>query len=228
MLQATIFPTKKSLETAPMQVIAPSFEIMHFPEAESILRHLELAGRVCYKSEDKITEESAGNFISRIVRSGHESVIEHAAATVRFVCDRGVSHELVRHRIASFSQESTRYANYAKDKFGREITVIRPFFWAEDSQAYAVWKEAMLAAEKAYMELTDAGARPQEARSVLPNSLKTEVVMTANLREWRHIFRLRCDGASHPQMRELTIPLLAEFSRRLPELFADLHEHFSA
>jgi thymidylate synthase (FAD) len=201
---------------------------MHFPDADSVLRHLELAGRVCYKSEDKITRESAGDFIGRIVRSGHESVIEHAAATVRFVCDRGVSHELVRHRLASFSQESTRYANYAKDKFGREITVIRPCFWEQSSQEYALWKNAMQAAETAYLALTDAGARPQEARSVLPNSLKTEVVMTANLREWRHVFRLRCDGPSHPQMRELTLPLLAEFHRRLPELFADLHERFLA
>lgn len=209
-----------------MRIIDPSFEIMHMAEPADLLRLLELAGRVCYKSEDRITEDSAADFIGRIVRSGHESVIEHAAATVRFVCDRGVTHELVRHRLASYSQESTRYANYAKDKFGREITVIRPHFWAEDDARYELWKQAMLAAEKAYLDLVDAGATAQEARSVLPNSLKTEIVMTANMREWRHVLKLRCDTPAHPQIRQVMLPLLAEFNRRLPALFGDLAARF--
>lgn len=210
-----------------MRIIDPSFEIMHMAESGDLLRLLELAGRVCYKSEDRITEGSAADFIGRIVRSGHESVVEHAGATVRFVCDRGVTHELVRHRLASYSQESTRYANYAKDKFGREITVIRPHFWAEDDARYELWKQAMLAAEKAYLDLVDAGATAQEARSVLPNSLKTEIVMTANMREWRHVLKLRCDTPAHPQIRQVMLPLLAEFNRRLPALFDDLAARFN-
>jgi thymidylate synthase (FAD) len=210
-----------------VRIIDPSFEIMHMAEPADLLRLLELAGRVCYKSEDRITEDSAADFIGRIVRSGHESVIEHAGATVRFVCDRGVTHELVRHRLASYSQESTRYANYAKDKFGREITVIRPHFWAEDDARYELWKQAMLAAEKAYLDLVDAGATAQEARSVLPNSLKTEIVMTANMREWRHVLKLRCDTPAHPQIRQVMLPLLAEFNRRLPALFGDLAARFN-
>jgi thymidylate synthase (FAD) len=196
------------------------------PASDDLLRLLELAGRVCYKSEDRITRDSAAEFIQRIVASGHESVIEHAHATVRFVCDRGVTHELVRHRVASYSQESTRYANYAKEKFGNEITVVRPFFWDVDSARYRTWVAAMRSAEEAYIRLIRDGARPQEARSVLPNSLKTEIVMTANVREWRHVFRLRCDTAAHPQMREIMLPLLEEFHERLPVLFADLYQRF--
>ncbi|WP_029894107.1 FAD-dependent thymidylate synthase [Desulfohalovibrio reitneri] len=209
-----------------MRVIEPSYEILHFPESHEMLRLLELAGRVCYKSEDRISQGSAEEFIGRIVARGHESVIEHANASVRFICDRGVTHELVRHRLAAYSQESTRYANYAKEKFGNEITVIRPFFWEEDDRRYVLWREAMEAAEKAYLGLIEAGAKAQEARSVLPNSLKTEIVMTANLREWRHVFRLRCDTASHPQMRQSMLPVLADFHRRLPVLFSDLWERF--
>lgn len=208
-----------------MRVIKPSHEILSLPSRE-ILRLLELAGRTCYKSEDKMTPETAEPFIARILKSGHESVIEHASATVRFVCDRGVTHELVRHRLASYSQESTRYANYAKDRFGGEITVIRPCFWPEGSPEYAAWLAAMEAAERAYLSLIEGGAKPQEARSVLPNSLKTEIVMTANMREWRHVFKLRCDSPAHPQIREIMLPLLGEFHERLPVLFADLHERF--
>ncbi len=208
-----------------MRVIKPSYEILSLPSREA-LRILELAGRTCYKSEDKMTPETAEPFIARIVKSGHESVIEHASATVRFVCDRGVTHELVRHRLASYSQESTRYANYAKDRFGSEITVIRPCFWQEGSSEYAAWLSAMESAERAYLSLIQGGAKPQEARSVLPNSLKTEIVMTANMREWRHVFRLRCDAPAHPQIREIMLPLLGEFHERLPVLFADLHERF--
>ncbi|WP_027367930.1 FAD-dependent thymidylate synthase [Desulfocurvibacter africanus] len=208
-----------------MRIIKPSYEILNLPSRET-LRILELAGRTCYKSEDKMTPETAEPFIARIVASGHESVIEHASATVRFVCDRGVTHEMVRHRLASYSQESTRYANYAKDRFGSEITVIRPCFWREGSTEYAAWLSAMEAAEQAYLGLIQAGAKPQEARSVLPNSLKTEIVMSANMREWRHVFRLRCDTPAHPQIREVMLPLLGEFHERLPVLFADLFERF--
>ncbi|MBU1001700.1 MAG: FAD-dependent thymidylate synthase [Proteobacteria bacterium] len=210
-----------------MRVVSPSFEIMSMPDGEDVLKHIEAAGRTCYKSEDKITPDSAAKFVKMILKSGHESVVEHASATVRFICDRGVTHELVRHRLAAYSQESTRYANYSKDRFGNEITVIRPVFWQQGSPEYERWERAMLATEAAYLEMVAGGARPEEARSVLPNSLKTEIVMTANLREWRHVFRLRCGGPAHPQIREIMLPLLDEFARRMPALFDDLREQFS-
>ncbi len=211
-----------------MKVIDPYFEILHMAGAGEVLRLLELAGRTCYKSEDRITDGSSGQFVKNIVKSGHESVIEHVAATVKVVCDRGVSHEIVRHRLCSFSQESTRYANYSKDKFGNEITVIRPFFFPEGSPAYQQWEKAVKVSEAAYLELLQQGARAQEARSVLPNSLKTEIVITANMREWRHIFELRCAKASHPQMRQVMLPLLAEFHSRIPVLFETAYNKYAA
>jgi len=146
--------------------------------------------------------------------------------TVRFVCDRGVSHELVRHRLAAYIQESTRYANYAREKFGNEITVIRPFFWAENTPAYQDWLSAMAHAERIYLKLIREGASPQEARSVLPNSLKTEVIMTANLREWKHIFKVRCSPAAHPQMREIMRPMLTDFYHRAPVVFEAEYREF--
>jgi thymidylate synthase (FAD) len=210
-----------------MRAVQPGHEILFIPRSEEILRLLEAAGRTCYKSEDKITDDSAAGFVGRIVRSGHESVIEHANVTVRLIIDRGVSHELVRHRLAAYSQESTRYANYSQERFGREITVIKPCFWEEGSPEYAIWEQAMRRAEEAYMQLLDQGASPQQARAVLPNSLKTEVVMTANLREWRHVFRLRCQKAAHPQIREVMLGLLDDMHSRIPVLFDDLAQMFA-
>lgn len=210
-----------------MRAVQPGHEILFIPRSEEMLRLLEAAGRTCYKSEDKITDDSAAGFVGRIVRSGHESVIEHANVTVRLIIDRGVSHELVRHRLAAYSQESTRYANYSQERFGREITVIKPCFWEEGSPEYAIWEQAMRRAEEAYMQLLDQGASPQQARAVLPNSLKTEVVMTANLREWRHVFRLRCQKAAHPQIREVMLGLLDDMHSRIPVLFDDLAQMFA-
>ncbi|GBC61036.1 thymidylate synthase [Desulfonema ishimotonii] len=209
-----------------MKIIPPSHEILFMPDGDTILKNIELAGRTCYRSEDKITADSAAGFVKGIIRSGHHSVIEHMSITVRFICDRGVSHELVRHRLAAYSQESTRYANYAKDKFGSEITVIKPCFWPEDSQAYRDWRTAMEQAEAMYLKLLKDGARPEQARSVLPNSLKTEVVMTANLREWRHVFNLRCARPAHSQIREIMLPLLSELHEKMPVVFDDLHEKY--
>ena len=149
-------------------------------------------------------------------------MIEHASVSVLIVCDRGVSHEIVRHRIASYSQESTRYCNYAQEKFGRELTLIRPCFWQEEPEKFRIWQETMEEIERNYFRLLDLGAAPQEARSILPNSLKTELAVTMNLREWRHFFRLRTDGAAHPQMRETACALLADFRERIPVLFEEL------
>ena len=202
-----------------MRIIEASATIESFtPDLE---KNIEAAGRTCWKSEDKIGENSACEFIGKIKGYNHASVLEHGAITVRFVIDRGVSHELVRHRIASFSQESTRYCNYTKGKFDGEITVIKPCFWPEDSFEYATWALACKDAEIAYFKLIQAGAKAQEARSVLPNSLKTEVVMTTNPREWAHVFALRCAPAAHPQMREIMIPLRAKFATCWSSLFAN-------
>lgn len=213
-----------------MKVISASHEvILPYPDwktaHDTILRMIEKAGRTCYKSEDKITSESASKFVRNIIKHGHEAMLEHANLTVRFIVDRGVSHELVRHRVASFAQESTRYCNYGQDKFGNEITVIKPLFFDENSQQYAIWENAMSEAEASYFNLLACGASPEQARCVLPNSLKTEVIMTANIREWRHFFRLRAlgeTGKPHPQMKEVAYSLLCDLQKYLPELFDDL------
>ena len=172
-----------------MKIIEPGFEIVDLLDGNEMLKRIERAGRVCYKSEAGITNDSAIRFVKNIIRSGHESVIEHEKITVKIICDRGVSHEIVRHRIASYSQESTRYCNYYAEKFGNELTFIKPYFWNKDFAKYKIWENTMLYIEKAYMELIEAGAKPQEARSILPNSLKTEIIVTMNLREWRHFFK---------------------------------------
>ncbi len=176
----------------------------------------------CYKSEDKITDGSAEKFVANIIKRGHEAVLEHKSFTVKFICDRGVSHEIVRHRLASYCQESTRYCNYSKDGFGNEITVIKPCYLDEDSFEYSKWEDACLCCEDTYFILLDSGASPQEARAVLPNSLKTEVVMTANLREWRHFLKLRCSKAAHPQMREVACMLLKMCQKNIPIIFDDI------
>jgi thymidylate synthase (FAD) len=205
-----------------VKVIKPSYEILTPIDGENILKLIELAGRTCYKSHDLITPDSAKNFVSKIAQRGHESVIEHYNITVRFFCNRGFTHELVRHRLAAYSQESTRYCNYNKDKFGNEITVIKPFEVEEGTKEYELWLEAMQNAEKSYMAMIENGSKPEYARGVLPIDIKTEIVITANIREWKHIFGLRTSKAAHPSMRELMIPLLKDFQASIPVLFDDI------
>ena len=205
-----------------MRVIEPEVEILDNVNGKEILKKIERAGRVCYKSEDKITSESAKIFIQNLLTSGHESVIEHEKISVRIICDRGVTHEIVRHRIASYSQESTRYCNYTKDKFGNELTFIKPCFWSEDSEEYRLWIETMQIIENSYNKMIELGTKPQEARSVLPNSLKTEIIVTMNLREWRHFFKLRTSNRAHPQMREIAMMLLEKFKKEIEILFDDI------
>lgn len=207
-----------------MKIISPSVEILTPLDGAAVLRHIEQCGRVCYKSEGKTTESSAPAFVANIIKRGHEAVLEHFDITVKFICDRGVSHEIVRHRMASYCQESTRYCNYSKGDFGGEITVIEPCFLVPGSGPYVSWRIAMRDAEDAYFMLLDAGCTPQEARAVLPNSLKTEVVMTANLREWRHFFKLRTAPAAHPQMREVAKMLLKQMREMVPVVFDDCGE----
>ena len=222
-----------------MKLIKPSYKILSEIDSDRILKAIEVAGRTCYKSEDKITSDSAKEFVRKIIKSGHESVIEHRGLSVRFICDRGVSHELVRHRLASFSQESTRYVNYSKGEFGKELTFIIPN-WIDDEQIELVqrlneynfmkvldstksWYFAISECSQSYLQLLKDGWTPQQARSILPNSLKTEIVITANFREWRTIFRQRTSKAAHPQMRELMCPLLDELKEKLPVIFDDIN-----
>lgn len=213
-----------------MKIINPSFEILT-KITDNELKNIEIAGRTCYKSEDKITEDSAKKFVKMLIERKHEAMLEHSSLTVKFICDRGVSHELVRHRLASFAQESTRYCNYGNEKFGEELTFIKPCFWSNENdkqqkdQLYR-WKLAMQNAEDMHLCMIKNGATPQEARSVLPNSIKTEVIMTANYREWRHFLNLRAaraTGPAHPQMEELARPLLTELVNRIPVVFDDIY-----
>lgn len=207
------------------------------------LQFIERIGRVCYKSEDKITDDgkSAKKFIRNLIKNGHEAMIEHSSLSVMFTVDRGVTHELVRHRIALFAQESTRYCNYSNDKFGNECNFIdlEPGLLIDSgirslsdtgkiddinkiSMMLEEWRTAMADAERHYLRMLELGARPQIARSVLPNSTKSDITITANYREWRAFFKLRADAPAHPQMREVTIPLLHELQERIPVIFEDI------
>ena len=185
-----------------------------------LLKHIERAGRTCYKSEC-LTDDSAQEFVAKRIREGHHSILEHEKITVRVVCDRGVSHEIVRHRLGSYSQESTRYCNYSKDRFGKEITLIPmmdDLTTAQVDRRMALYKHM----EEVYMAEIDEGIAPQQARDNLPTCLKTEIVMTYNVREWRHFFTLRTAKNAHPQMRKVMRPLLAEFRRLIPVAFDDV------
>jgi len=207
-----------------MKIIKQYWEFEHKIDGDEILKRIEKAGRTCYKSEDKITTDSAKKFVSGIIKSGHHSVIEHYNISARIITDRGVTHEIVRHRLVSYSQESTRYCNYSQDKFGNEITVILPvwFYDVIDNEQSLAWREGCKYCEKTYFILLALGQTPQQARSILPNSLKTEIVMTCNLREWRHFFSLRTSKAAHPQMRELAISMLEGFREKIPVVFDDI------
>lgn len=205
-----------------MKIIDAKVEIIDKLDRIEMLKKIELIGRTCYKSEDKITDDSCKQFVKNIIARGHESVLEHVNFSVRFTCDRGVSHEIVRHRIASYSQESTRYCNYSKGQFNGEITIIEPCFLVPGTAGYDMWYRACQMAEQYYFSMLDWGCSPQEARAVLPNSLKTEIVMTANIREWRHFLKLRTSNAAHPQMREIAIMLLNMLIEIVPELFGDI------
>lgn len=230
-----------------MRIIKSGWEIIGGWDWKNILFNLTIYGRTCYKSNAAMDDEDNKKFIKGILERGHESVIEHEKITVKFTCDRGVSHEIVRHRIASYSQESTRYCNYSKTRFGGHLTFIKPCFFPEipigefDDEASIInvcmmkkdplprekeirfWVRAIQFSELQYNNMIREGGNPEEARSVLPNSLKTEIVCTFNLREWRHFFKLRTSKKAHPQMRELTIPLLETMKVKLPIIFDDIH-----
>lgn len=218
-------------------------------DGEKILKKIELCGRNCYKSESKIIDGSAKDFVAMLIKRGHESILEHVYISVRVICDRGVTHEIVRHRLVAYAQESTRYCNYSSEnlknlneeiiedvlnyllplsdvfiKEGEGIIFIEPFFFKNNKRQllYRLWRFTMKVCEFTYNGLIKLGATPQEARSVLPNSLKTEIIITCNLREWRHIFRLRTDKPAHPQMQEIMTPLLNRFKELIPVVFDDI------
>lgn len=196
-----------------MKFVKQGYEIMTPLKREDILKHLELVGRVCYKSEDKITEESASRLISHLNMEGHESILEHVAISVRLITSRATSHQLVRHRMASFAQESQRYCNYTKDKFHNGITFI------ESGERPPIYYNSLHVAEATYFQMIKAGFTPEEAREVLPNCVKTELVITANPREWKHIFKLRTSQHASKEIRDLLLPLQEEFHSILPEIF---------
>jgi thymidylate synthase (FAD) len=199
-----------------MKIIKQSHEIIQ--KSENILLMIEQAGRTCYKSEDRINDGSAKLFSKMLLERNHESVFEHVSISVRFITNRGVTHELVRHRLCAFSQESTRYV-----KYDNNMEFIEPVWWDQWSDIQQkIWLNSMINAEKSYVDLMHNGASPEKAREVLPNSLKTEIVVTANLREWRHIFNLRCSKKAHPQIRILMINCVEEFKSVIPVIFDDI------
>ena len=203
-----------------MYIIKPSCTILDDIDGEKALKKIEAAGRTCYKSSSDGSFASAKRFTERLITCGHESVLEHVSVSVLVVCDRGVSHELVRHRIASYSQESTRYCNYGK-RSSEGVGFIAPSFWKTDRSKMELWEAAVSFSERAYLSLLEMGASPEEARSVLPNSLKTEIVVTMNLRAWRNFFKLRTDKRAHPQMREVAGLILSELKSTIPVVFDD-------
>ena len=218
-----------------MNIIKPNFEIITPINSEQILKTIEAVGRTCYRSEDRITDTSCNTFVKSIIDRGHEAVIEHYNITVKLTTDRGITHEVVRHRIASYAQESTRYCNYSHDKFGNEISYIdimkglseidpktSKLSVAEIADIYNEWLLACQDAEKHYNRMLELGATPQMARSVLNNSTKTTICITMNLREWRHFFKLRTPSNAHPQMREIAIMMLDEFKKVLSIFFEDI------
>jgi thymidylate synthase (FAD) len=223
-----------SFEGIVMKIVKPSVELISItPDAEKLI---ERAGRTCYKSEDKIIGGSAAKFIKMILERGHESVIEHASASFKIVSDRGVLNEVVRHRIASYSQTSTRYVNYSNGKFNKEISVIEPPGLSQcyDPRFHGCirtdlsccpwhsWSASVQRAEDSYMQMIDQGMSPQIARSVLPLCLASELIMTANMREWRHFIKLRTSKAAHPQMIEIATMIRDKLIEVAPSVFGDL------
>ena len=206
-----------------MKIVETSWNFEEDISGTEILKKLERAGRTCYKSEDKITDESAIKFVDMLVNNyKHESVIEHASVSVRVICDRGISHEIIRHRLGSYSQESTRYCNYSKNKFGKEITVVKPkHLENKDPDDNFFWVTCMRRAQEDYFNALDRGWTPQEARGILPTEVKTEIVITYNLRQWRHFFKMRCGKSAHPQLRAVTISMLKGFREYIPVIFDD-------
>lgn len=207
--------------------VEQSVELMPLVSGNELLKHIERCGRTCYKSEDKITDGSAERFVRGIIKRGHESVLEHGAITVRFVTDRSVTHEIVRHRLAAYSQESQRYVSYGTGDIAyiKQVGIESIEDEEERRDTQKCLERVCEQAEAHYQSLVKDGVQPQIARAVLPNATKTEIVMTADIREWRHFLRLRCDDAAHPQIRTLAKELLVKMYNYCPIICTGL-EHF--
>lgn len=211
-----------------MQIVKPSWNFTQDFDGIDILRHIEYIGRTCYKSHDLNEEldiEKTKRFIKNIITRNHESVLEHQSISIEIITDRAIMAEITRHRMASFAIESQRFCNYSKDKYNKEVTFVLPSFLNgvdENSDKYKLWKYSCTEAEQYYLKLLETGCKPEEARSVLPNSTKTHIQITANLREWRHIFKLRTSAAAHPDMRILMRDILQSFQTNIPIIFDDI------
>ena len=207
-----------------VKVIQQSYEILtDLSDSTKILKDIERVGRTCYKSESNITQDSYIKFCKMLRDRGHEAMIEHSQLSVKFIVNRAIANEIVRHRLFSFAQESTRYINYSKDKFSNEIKVIEPEeLLPENSSVYQFWYNSCKNAEDAYMALLYDNVKPEIARDVLPLSTATEIVVTGNIREWRHFFKLRCDSKAHPQIVSISRKLLNDLKSKIPVLFDDI------
>ena len=203
-----------------MRLVEPWIKVENF-DGVKIMKRIERACRTCYRSEDKISEESYKNLLTNCLNRGHESVLEHEKITVRIYSDIGTYKDLTRHRFASFSVESTRYCSYNKDKYGNEIAVVNPVYM-EDKEVFETWKKAIEDMEKAYMKMKELGASTDMCREILPHSTAAEYTMTANIREWKHILELRTTNHVHPAIRQVLIPLLLLFKEQMPEIFGDI------
>ena len=211
-----------------VKIVEPSVEIITEIDGDKILKTIERAARTCYKTEDNISEDasSAKKMISKLIEMGHTAMIEFADVHVILTADTGVLKDLTRHRHCSFAVESTRYCNYSKGKFGNEITVIKPCNIEEGSKEYDLWLDCMNNIETTYNQMAELGCKPDQLRMLLPHSLKCNINLKANVREWRHIFSLRCAKAAHPSVQEIMKMVLVEFHKQIPILFDDLYEKF--
>ena len=204
-----------------MIIIDPKIEVENY-DGKKIMKRLERACRTCYRSEDKVTDTSYSNLLKNCINRGHESILEHEKISIRMLCDIGVYKDLTRHRIASFSIESTRYCNYGKDKFDNQIRFIKPVNMKEGTTEFEFWRNCMEDIEEAYLDMTKLGCTPDQMRMILPHSTAAEVNMTANIREWKHVLTLRCTKHAHPAINQLLIPLLLKFKEDMPEIFDNI------
>ena len=204
-----------------MKLIDPILYVEDY-DGKSMMRRIERACRTCYRSENVMTEDSYKKLLKNCINRGHESILEHEKVSIRMICDIGVYKDLTRHRFASFSIESTRYCNYGKDKFDNEIKFMKPCNIEPGTEMYNIWERGLKDIERAYLDMSNLGAQPDQLRLLLPHATAAEVNMTANIREWKHILSLRANNHAHPSIRQLMIPLLLMFKRDMPEIFDEV------
>lgn len=210
-----------------MKIVSPSVQILTPLNGEQILRHIENCGRTCYQSYENKNEESHKKMIAMLIKSGHESVLEHFSITVKILTNVSCYKDITRHRAGTaFSIESTRFCSYNKDKFGNELKFLKPVNIQEGTDEYTVWQNCMQNIEDSYKEMANLDCKPDQLRMILPHSIAAEVCMTANLRAWRHIFKMRCAKAAHPDVQVVMKMILKEFHDKIPVVFDDLYNEF--